>query len=121
MNCATIKPACESVEKLSAVKRVIRGTVFLQMLRPIAEFDKFPRLQVTRIDSRRLVSNSGNLVANPDRLQRLDRLRTRIHSSAYLAQLRSRLENLRLYPKGFKRVRGSKSGEPAANDRYPTV
>ncbi len=118
MNSAAIQPARESVQEVGAVKRIIRSAVLLRIFETIAEFEKFPCLHIARVNARRPISNSGNLVANPDRLQRLDRLRTRIYGGAYLAELRSSLENLGLYPESVKRVRGSQPCEPTADDRY---
>ena len=121
MNGAVIEPACERVQQVGAVKGVIGSAVPRRSLVPIVEFEELAGLHVARVDSGRQVPDGGDLVADADRLQRLDGLRADVDRGADLAQGRSGLENLRLDPEGLQRIRGREPGEPAADNRYPTA
>ena len=121
MNGAMIEPACERVQQVGAVKGVIGSAVPRRSLVPIVQFEELTGLHVARVDSGRCVRDSGDFVANADRLQRLDGLRAYVDRGADLAQSRSGLENLRLHPEGLQRMRGREPGEPAADNRYPTA
>ena len=118
MNGAMIEPACERVQQVGAVKGVIGSAVPLRSLLPIVEFEELTGLHVARVDSGRRVPDSGDFVANTDRLQRFDGLRAYVDRGADLAQSRSGLENLRLDPKGLQRIRGREPGKPPADNRY---
>jgi hypothetical protein len=83
----------------------------------VVELEELARLHVARVDAGRRVRDRGDLVADADRLQRLDRLRADVDRGADLAQGRSRLEHIRLDPDGPERLRGREPGEPAADDR----
>ena len=121
MNGAVIEPAGERVQQVGAVKGVIGSAVPRRSLVPVIELEELAGLHVAGVDSGRGVADSGHIVANADRLQRFDGLRTDIDRGADLAQGRSGLENLRLDPDGLQRMRGRDPGEPAADDRYPTA
>ena len=88
---------------------------------PIVEFEELAGLHVARVDAGRCVRDGGDLVADADRLQRLDGLRADVDGGADLAQSRSRLENLRLDPEGLQRLRDREPGKPAADNRYSAV
>ncbi len=102
MNAVAIKPACERVQQVGAVKRVIGRAVLLCGLAPVVEFEKFTGLHVARVDAGRRVADGGDLVANADRLQRFDGLRTGVDGGADFAQSRSGFENLRLHSEGLE-------------------
>src|SRR5271163_2485303 len=121
MDGAGIEPACDRVQEVGAVKGVIGSAVPRRGLQPIVEFKELTGLHVARVESWRCGANSGDLVAEADRLQRFRGLRADVDRGADLAQSRSGLENLRLGPEGLKRLRRCKPGEPAANNRYPTA
>src|SRR5262249_8563008 len=121
MNGAMIEPACERVEQVGAVKGVIGGAVSRGILSPIVEFEKLAGLHVARVDAGRCRRNSGDLIAETDRLQRFDRLRTDIDRSADLAQGRCSLEDLRLYAESPQRMRSREPGEATADNGYPTA
>ena len=76
MNGAMIEPAGERVEQVGAVKGVIGSAVPLRGLVPIVEFEELAGLHVARVDSARQMPDGGDFVANADRLQRFDGLRT---------------------------------------------
>ena len=118
MNGAMIEPACERVQQVGAMKGVIGSAVPLRSLEPIVEFEELAGLHVARVDSGRRGADSGDLVADADRLQRLDGLRAGVDRGADLAQSRSGLENLSLDPEGLQRVGGREPGKPAADNRY---
>ena len=121
MDGAMIEPACERVQQVGAVKGVIRSAEPLRSLEPVVEFQELAGLHVAGVDAARQMPDGGDLVADADRLQRLDGLRARVDRGADLAQSRRGLENLRLHPEGLQRVRGGEPGEPAADNRYPTA
>src|SRR5262245_53851529 len=121
MNSAVIESVCQRIQQVGAVKGVVRGPVSRRRFLPIVEFEELAGLQVARVDSGRRGADRGDLVANPDRLQRLDGLRTDVDGGADLAQRRGRLEHLRGDPEGLERVRGSEPGEPATDNRYPAA
>ena len=121
MNTARIEPACERVQEIGAVKGVIGSAVPRRSLEPIVEFEELTGLHVARVDSGRCGPDSGDFIANADRLERLVGLRAYIDRGADLAQGRRGLEKLRLYPEGLQRARGRDPGEPAADNRHPAV
>ena len=121
MNGAVIEPAGERVQQIGAVKGVIGRAVPLRSLEPIVEFEELTGLHVARVDAGRRVRDRGDLVADADRLQRLDGLRAGVDRGADLAQGRSGLEHLRLDPEGLQRIRGREPGEPAADNRDPAA
>jgi hypothetical protein len=121
MNGAVIEPARERVEQVGAVKGVIGSAIPRRGLVPVVELEELAGLHVAGVDPGRCVADRGDIVADADRLQRFDRLRTDIDRGADLAQGRSGLENLRLYPDGLQRMRGRDPGEPAADNRYATA
>src|SRR5712691_1858313 len=121
MNGAVIEAARERVQKVGAMKAVIGRPVLRRSLFSVVEFEVLAGLHVARVDSGRCVRNRGDLVADADRLQRLDGLRTCVDGGADLAQGGGGLENLRLHPEDPQRVGGRKPGEPAADDRYLTA
>src|SRR5262249_61882564 len=98
MNGAMIEPACERVQEVGAMKGVIGSAVPRCSLVPIVEFEELAGLHVARVDSRRCGCDSGDLVAEIDRLQRLKGLRTYVDRGADLAQGRSSVEDLRRPP-----------------------
>src|SRR6185295_5264410 len=100
------------------VKGVIGSSVPRRSLEPVVEFEELTGLHVARVDSRRCGPDSGDAVANADRLQRFDGLRAGVDRGADLAQGRSGLEDLRLHSERLQRIRGRKPGEPAADNRY---
>jgi hypothetical protein len=101
VNGAVIKPACESVQQVGAMKRVVRSAIPLRHLESIIELEKLTRLHVARVNSRRQVPDRGDLFADTDRLQCFDGLRTRVNGGADLTQRRSGLENFSLDPEGL--------------------
>src|SRR5215831_3046960 len=102
------------------MKAVVGSAVTLGGLEPVVEFEKLTGLHIAGIDSRRPMADSGDLVPNTDRLQRLDRLWAGIDCSSDLAQRWSRFKNLGGQSDSLQRIRGRESGEPAADNGYPT-
>jgi hypothetical protein len=121
MNRVLIKPACQAVQEVGAVKRIIWSAVARRHFETIIEFEKLAGLHVARVNSRREVSDRSDLFANPNRLQRFNGLRACVYGGADLAQCRSGLENLSLDPEDLERVRDREPGEPAADDRHPAA
>ena len=121
MNGAMIEPAGERVQEVGAVKGVVGSSVPRRRLVAIVEFEELTGLHVAGVDTGRCGRDRGDLVADADRLQRLDGLRAGVDRGADLAQSRRGLEHLRPHPEGFQRMRGRKPGEPAADDRDPTA
>jgi hypothetical protein len=65
------------------------------------------------------VPDGGNLLAQADRLQRLDGLRAGVDRGADLAERGRLLENISGNAEGLQRIRRGKPGETAADDRDP--
>jgi hypothetical protein len=78
MDGAVIEPACERVQQVGAMKGVIGRAVPLRGLEPIVEFEELAGLHVARVDAARQMPDGGDLVADADRLQRLDGLRAEL-------------------------------------------
>src|SRR5262245_8610795 len=94
-----IESTGERVEQIGAVKAVIGSAVPRPGLVPIVEFEELAGLHVARVDAGRCGPDRGDLVAETDRLQRFEGLRTDIDRGADLAQSRCGLEDLRLHAK----------------------
>ena len=85
---------------------------------PVVEFEELAGLHVARLDSGRCGADRGELVADPDRSQRLDGLRADIDRGADLTQSRRGFEDVRPDPEGLQRMRGGEAGESATDNRY---
>src|ERR1051326_2461687 len=121
MDRAAVEPAREYIQQIGAVKRVIGRAVALGQFETIVELEKLAGLHVAGVHAWRAVADGGDLVAQADRPQRLDGLRAGIDRGADLAELRRRLEHVSGDTKMLQRIRGRKSGQPAADDRNPDV
>src|SRR5215472_4525112 len=118
MHSAWIKPAGETLHQVGAMKRIIRSAVLFPDLAPVGEFEKITGLHVAGVDARRQMPDRGDLLADTDRSQRFDGLRTGIDRSSDFAEFRSGLENVRSDAKALERVRGCRARQSAADDRY---
>src|SRR5262249_57337484 len=96
-----IESAGERVEQIGAVKAVIRSAVPRPGLVPIVEFEELAGLHVARVDAGRCGPDRGDLVAETDRLQRFEGLRTDVDRSADLAPGRCSVDGLRVHTKSL--------------------
>jgi hypothetical protein len=116
MNGAGIEPARERVEQVGAMIGVVGRAITLRRLLAVVELDELAGLHVAGVHAGRRPADGRDLVADADRLQRLDGLRAGVDGGADLAQRRGGLEDLRLDGEFPQRIRRREAGEPAADD-----
>ena len=117
MDARGIEPARQRVQEIGAMERVVRRAKARRGGPAVVEFEELAGLHVARVGAGRGVADGGDLVAEPDRAQRLHRLRTGVDAGADLAQGGRRLENLRRKAECGERVRRGEPRKPAADDR----